>query len=496
MILDGGIEKVVVNGKTTYDFKHLPQREEARRSACTTRSTALSRTSRMRPRAGPRRRWPSCWSASRATARPSSSSTCAGKYRQFLSSEENRKLHLPVHRPGPARHLRQDHHHRVPDLRGPDDPGHEPLRGPGREPRRSWRARSASPTEEIETLLRQLPAAGGLQRLHLERHPRRTAAATWRRCSKFVEIIPVPLTESLGTVTGKYPAKDKITSSAVDLLGEESIQRLLHITDTNNPYRFDLRRGALARVAGGGIHFADEIFKNKKDLVQVYLGVIQNRTIEIDGYKWPIDTLIVATSNNSEFNRFLSEKEEAPIIDRCRICYVSHNTNYRLQEQLTAYAIGSETQDHPDHGGAAPGPEPELCRLGGGGPDPPAPLGEADPGRDHEAGRRRGGRREEHQDPGRGDRHPQPGPGHHQALRPEGAGPAQPGPGHPAAGGELGDQRGRLHVRLRRLQGPGAGRARLRDRRQRPRQVPGGPEDRQGALPRTDHDRDVQRLHG
>ncbi len=63
---------------------------------------------------------------------------------------------------------------------------------------------------------------------------------------KFVEIIPVPLTESLGTVTGKYPAKDKITSSAVDLLGEESIQRMLHITDTNSPYKFDLRRGALA----------------------------------------------------------------------------------------------------------------------------------------------------------------------------------------------------------------------------------------------------------
>jgi serine protein kinase len=161
---------------------------------------------------------------------------------------------------------------------------------------------------------------------------------------KFVEIIPVPLTESLGTVTGKYAAKDKITSSSVDLLGEESIQRLLHISDTANPYRFDLRRGALARVAGGGIHFSDEIYKNKKDLVQVYLGVIQNRVIEIDGYKWPIDTLIVATSNNSEFNRFLAEKEEAPIIDRCRVCYVSHNTNYRMQEQLTAYAIGGETK--------------------------------------------------------------------------------------------------------------------------------------------------------
>jgi serine protein kinase len=78
--------------------------------------------------------------------------------------------------------------------------------------------------------------------------------------------------------------------------------------------------------------------------VQVYLGVIQNRNIEIDGFRWPIDTLIIATSNNSEFNRFLAEKEEAPIIDRCRICYVAHNTDYKLQDQLTAYAIGSESK--------------------------------------------------------------------------------------------------------------------------------------------------------
>ena len=160
----------------------------------------------------------------------------------------------------------------------------------------------------------------------------------------FIEITPVPLIESLGTITGKYPAKDKITSSAVDLMGEESIQRLLHISDSNNPYRFDLRRGALARVAGGGIHFSDEIYKNKKDLVQVYLGVIQNRMIELDGFKWPIDTLIVATSNNSEFDTFLSEKEEAPIIDRCRICYVAHNTDYKIQKFLTEYAIGKDTK--------------------------------------------------------------------------------------------------------------------------------------------------------
>ena len=158
---------------------------------------------------------------------------------------------------------------------------------------------------------------------------------------EFIDIVPIPINETRGTLTGKYAAKDKITSSAVDLLGEESITRLLNISDTNNPYRFDLRRGALARVAGGGIHFADEIFKNKRDLVQVYLGVIQNRTIDIEGFKWPIDTLIIATSNNSEFARFLEEKEQAPIVDRCRVSYMAHNTNYIHQQELTQYALGS-----------------------------------------------------------------------------------------------------------------------------------------------------------
>ncbi len=162
------------------------------------------------------------------------------------------------------------------------------------------------------------------------------------KMQEFIEVFPMPISESRGTLTGKYAAKDKITSSAVDLLGEEAITRLLHIADTNNPYRFDLRRGALARVAGGGIHFADEVFKNKKDLIQVYLGVIQNRTIEMEGFKWPLDTLIIATSNNAEFGRFLEEKEQAPIIDRCRLCYMSHNTNYRLQEDLTRFAVGNQ----------------------------------------------------------------------------------------------------------------------------------------------------------
>lgn len=155
-----------------------------------------------------------------------------------------------------------------------------------------------------------------------------------------IDLVKIPISSTLGTITGKYPAKDKLTSSGVDLVGEESIQRLLHITNTNNPYKFDLRRGALARVACGGIHFADEIFKNKTDLMKIYLGVVQNRVIEIDAFKWPIDTFIIATSNNYDVQNYRMNGEEKPILDRCKFCYVSHNTNYKLQEQLTHYAIG------------------------------------------------------------------------------------------------------------------------------------------------------------
>ena len=164
------------------------------------------------------------------------------------------------------------------------------------------------------------------------------------KIKEFIEIVPIPLNETFGNVTGKYTARDKITSSSADLLGEESIQRCLHIKDTNNPFRFDLRMGALARVGGGGIHFSDEIFKNKKDLVQIYLGVIQNREIDLNGFKWPLDTLVIATSNNSEFNSFIAEREEAPIIDRFKTRFVAHNTNYKLQKQLTEYALGDKAK--------------------------------------------------------------------------------------------------------------------------------------------------------
>src|SRR5689334_22673178 len=339
MILEAGFEKVVVNGRTTYDFaifrsgrKHaIGMFDEINSFVSFVKDAAEGGSSKEM--------------AFVLVGEPGNGKTffveflCA-RYRQFLTQEKNRKYtyrFLGVDKLGTYGKTS------VIDSQTYEDPmiiAMNLFENPD-DNRRFLAAKGGFSEAELDLLYqnyRPLGACSG----YIWNDIRNFTGGKIEEMLGFIELIPVPMSETLGTITGKYPAKDKITSSAVDLLGEESIQRLLHITDTNNPYRFDLRRGALARVAGGGIHFADEIYKNKKDLVQVYLGVIQNRSIEIDGYKWPIDTLIVATSNNSEFNRFLSEKEEAPIIDRCRVCYVSHNTNYRLQEGLTAYAIGSD----------------------------------------------------------------------------------------------------------------------------------------------------------
>jgi len=341
MILEGKIEKIIVNGKTTYDFqifrtgkKHpVGMYDEINSFVSFVKDAAEGGSSKEM--------------AFVLVGEPGNGKTffveylCA-KYRQFLSRDENRRY---TYRLITMDKLGSYGRISVIESQTYEDPMILAMNlFESSDENKEYLAKSAGFSDrEIETLYenyRPLGACSG----YMWNDIRKFTGGNIDDMLAFVEVVPVPLTETLGTITGKYAAKDKITSSAVDLLGEESIQRLLHITDINNPYRFDLRRGALARVAGGGIHFSDEIYKNKKDLVQVYLGVIQNRLIEIDGYRWPIDTLIIATSNNSEFNHFLAEKEEAPIIDRCRVCYVSHNTNYRMQEQLTNYAIGSEAK--------------------------------------------------------------------------------------------------------------------------------------------------------
>jgi serine protein kinase len=272
MVLESEIEKVVVNGKTTYDFKifrngpkHvIGMYDEINSFVSYVKDAAEGGSSKEM--------------AFVLVGEPGNGKTflvefLAGKYRNFLSHAKNRKYtfkFLNLDKIGNYGRIStiESQTYEDPMILGMN------LFDDSDENKAFLAKQVGFSDEDIEKLYenyRPLGACSGYIWNDIRNH----CGGNLEDMLKFIEVTPVPLTESLGTVTGKYPAKDKITSSAVDLLGEESIQRLLHITDTNNPYRFDLRRGALARVAGGGIHFSDEIYKNKKDLVQVYLGVIQ-----------------------------------------------------------------------------------------------------------------------------------------------------------------------------------------------------------------------------
>ena len=252
MILEGEIDKVTVAGKTTYDFsifragkKHIIGLYDELNSFVSYVKDASEGGS-------------SKEMAYVLVGEPGNGKTflvdflCA-KYREFLAQEKNRKYtfkFINMDKIGNYGRITEVESQTYEDpmilamnlSEGPDD-------------NRAFLAEEAGFSDKnIETLYdnyRPLGACSG----YIWNQIRNFAGDDMDEMLNFVRIVPVPLTESLGTVTGKYPAKDKITSSAVDLLGEESIQRLLHITDTNNPYRFDLRRGALARVAGGGITF-------------------------------------------------------------------------------------------------------------------------------------------------------------------------------------------------------------------------------------------------
>lgn len=341
MILEGGIQKITVKGRTTYQFDIFSKRKKHLVGMYDEINSFVSFVKDASEGGSSREM------AFVLVGEPGNGKTffveylCA-RYKEFLSIPENRKYTF--------RFINLDQvggYGRINSIESQtyEDPMVLAMSlCDTKEKSREYLAKKFKFTnKQIEALYDKYRPLGACSAYILNQIREHTNNSVTKMLS-FIEIIPVPLIESLGTITGKYPAKDKITSSAVDLMGEESIQRLLHISDSNNPYRFDLRRGALARVAGGGIHFSDEIYKNKKDLVQVYLGVIQNRMIELDGFKWPIDSLIIATSNNNEFNSFLSEREEAPIVDRCRICHVAHNTDYKIQKILTGYAIGTDTK--------------------------------------------------------------------------------------------------------------------------------------------------------
>ncbi len=162
MILESEIKKVVVNGKTTYDFsifrtgkKHvIGMYDEINSFVSYVKDASEGGSSKEM--------------AFVLVGEPGNGKTyfvdfLCTKYREFLSDEKNRKYTFKFHNIDKLRQLRQHYDDRIPDLRRPDDTGHEPLRGTGGQQGISGPSRSASRrTKSIRSMKiigRWVPAA-------------------------------------------------------------------------------------------------------------------------------------------------------------------------------------------------------------------------------------------------------------------------------------------------------------------------------------------------
>ena len=169
MIFEGGIEKVMVNTRTTYDFtifrtgrKHpVGMYDEINSFVSFVKDAAEGGSSKEM--------------AFVLVGEPGNGKTffveylCA-KYRQFLSQEGNRRYTYRLVGMDRLGSYGKISRHRVPDLRGPDGPRHEPLPRPGRQQEVSCREGRLHRQGDRDPL-RQLPSARGLQRLHVGRYP-------------------------------------------------------------------------------------------------------------------------------------------------------------------------------------------------------------------------------------------------------------------------------------------------------------------------------------
>lgn len=339
MILEKSAKKIVHGGKTTYDYPFFHEGEK-HIVGWFEEVNALVHFLRDHAQGGSAKEMGIVFISGPGSGKTFFIDYLCERYRQFLSRPENTRYTFKF--VGLDKAL--GYHEKVAEL--PSATFEDPMilamsisRNPDES--KKFLANLGFKSDAIETLFKKRRALGASTEYLWWKLMEKYDGDAQKVLDEHVRVVAVPIMESLGTLTGKYESQDKITASAVDLVGEESLGRLLYLP-LDDPNKFDLQSGALARVAGGGIHFSDEVFKNKTDLVKLYLGVIQNQKIAIRGFIWPIDALVIATSNNAEYRDYVLQEKESPIVDRFRTIYVAHNTDYKLQQELTSYSLGKE----------------------------------------------------------------------------------------------------------------------------------------------------------
>jgi len=148
-------------------------------------------------------------------------------------------------------------------------------------------------------------------------------------------VVQFKFSEHLRNGIGVFQPSDKISQNESELIGRINLSKAARFGD-NDPraYLFD---GAL-EVANGGMLDFIELLKSDERLLYLLITVAQEKLIKSPGGAFPqiyIDSFLVGHTNLTEYEKFISRKENEALHDR--IYVIKWPLNLRVSDEVNIY---------------------------------------------------------------------------------------------------------------------------------------------------------------
>ncbi len=171
-------------------------------------------------------------------------------------------------------------------------------------------------------------------------------------------VVQIRLSERARAGIGTFQPSDPKNQDIAELIGHVDFGRITQYGE-GHPlgYRFD---GEL-QIANRGLIEYVEILKCDIKFHYVLITVAQEQMIKAPGFPQTyVDTVIVSHTNQTEFEKFKSNKENEALHDRMYPIYVPYNLRYRDEMGIYQKLIGAERVPRPGahraHGAGGGGP--------------------------------------------------------------------------------------------------------------------------------------------
>lgn len=148
-------------------------------------------------------------------------------------------------------------------------------------------------------------------------------------------VVQFKFSEHLRKGIGVFQPSDKISQNESELIGRLNLSKAArHGDDDPRAYLFD---GAL-EVANGGMLDFIELLKSDERLLYLLITVAQEKLIKSPGGAFPqiyIDSFLVGHTNLTEYEKFISRKENEALHDR--IYVIKWPWNLRVNDEVNIY---------------------------------------------------------------------------------------------------------------------------------------------------------------